>query len=130
MKGYAGQILFIDLSDGSLKRKKLPEKVYRDFVGGYGITAKILHEDFKPKADPLGPENILGFMTGPLNGLPISMAARAVFAAKSPLTGTIGESNIGGYIGAELKKPVMMVSFLRELHQSRSICGFPMDSFR
>jgi aldehyde:ferredoxin oxidoreductase len=102
--GYAGRILSVNLTDGSIKEEQLPEKVYRDFLGGFGIEAKILYERMKAKVDPLGPDNILGFMTGPLTGVRISWAARWSVAAKSPLTGTWGDSNAGGRFGVELKK--------------------------
>ena len=65
MKGYAGRMLFVNLSDGSIKEEKSMEKMYRDFIGGYGVTAKVFYERMKPKADPLGPDNMLGFMVGP-----------------------------------------------------------------
>lgn len=62
--GYAGKILFVDLTTGKAKEETPPESLYRDFIGGTGLGVRILYERMKPKADPLGPENILGFVTG------------------------------------------------------------------
>ena len=101
-KGYNGKILFVDLTSGSIKEESLPEKVYRDFIGGQGLGARILYERMKPKADPLGPDNMLGFLTGPLTGTGIH-GARYQVVAKSTLTGGWGDCNSGGTFAAELK---------------------------
>ncbi len=103
MKGYTGRILFVNLSTGSIKEENPSEKTYRNFIGGFGLSAKILYENIKPKVNPLGPDNMLGFMTGPLTGMPVPWAARWTVAAKSPLTGTWGDANAGGYFGVEMK---------------------------
>jgi len=100
--GYNGKVLFVDLTLGSITEEGLPEKVYRDFIGGQGLGARILYERMKPKADPLGPDNILGFVIGPLTGTGIH-GARYQLVAKSPLTGGWGEANSGGSLAAELK---------------------------
>lgn len=68
--GYAGKILFVDLTTGSMREEAPPESLYRDFIGGTGLGVRILYEHIKPKADPLEPENILGFVTGPLTATP------------------------------------------------------------
>ncbi len=52
--GYAGKMLFIDLSKGSIKETELPEKICREFIGGYGVGIRVLYEQMKPEADPLG----------------------------------------------------------------------------
>lgn len=51
---YAGKILFVDLTKGTIKEEKLPEKTYRDFIGGNGLGIRILYERMKPKAGPAG----------------------------------------------------------------------------
>ena len=101
-KGYNMKVLFGDLTSGSIKEESLPEKVYRDFIGGQGLGVRILYERIKPKADPLGPDNILGFVVGPLTGTGIH-GARYQVVAKSPLTGGWGDANCGGSLAAELK---------------------------
>ncbi|MCX7912098.1 MAG: aldehyde ferredoxin oxidoreductase family protein [Dehalococcoidales bacterium] len=101
--GYMGKILWVNLSSGEIKTEALDEKLCRDFVGGYGIGAKFLYDRMKPKVDPLGPENILGLITGPLTGSPIPATARYAAVAKSPLTGGWGDANCGGDFGPYLK---------------------------
>jgi len=100
--GYMGKILLVDLSKGKLKDEALDEELYRDFIGGQGLGARILYEHVKPKADPLGPDNMLGFLVGPLNGSGVH-GARYQVVGKSPITGGWGDSNSGGSLGAELK---------------------------
>jgi aldehyde:ferredoxin oxidoreductase len=66
--GYHGKILFIDLTSGSYYEESLPDKIYRDYIGGVGLGARILYERMKPGMDALGPDNILGFLPGLLTG--------------------------------------------------------------
>ena len=101
--GYVGRILFVDLSTGMINEEVLEEKMCRDFIGGYGIGARILYSRQKAGVAPLGPENILGFITGPLTGTPIPSGARYLVVAKSPLTGGWGDANSGGEFGPYLK---------------------------
>jgi len=101
--GYMGKILLVDLSNGTIKEEALEEKMCRDFIGGYGIGARILYSRQKTGIDPLGPENILGLITGPLTGTPIPTGVRYTAVAKSPLTGGWGDANSGGYFGPYLK---------------------------
>ncbi|MDO8687398.1 MAG: aldehyde ferredoxin oxidoreductase family protein [Dehalococcoidales bacterium] len=101
--GYMGKILFVNLSTGQIKEETPDEKLYRDFIGGYGIGARILFSRQKAGVDPLGPENILGLVTGPLTGTPAAMGNRYVAVAKSPLTGGWGDANSGGDFGPYLK---------------------------
>ena len=98
-----GKVLFMDLSKGELKDKALGEEFCRDFIGGYGIGARIIYSRQKAGVDPLGPENILGLVTGPLTGTPVTMGCRYVAVGKSPLTGGWGDANSGGDFGPRLK---------------------------
>ena len=98
-----GRILFVDLSKGELKDEALDEKLCRDFIGGYGIGARIIYSRQKAGVDPLGPENIFGIITGPLTGTPALSGTRYTVVGKSPLTGTWGDANSGGYFGPYLK---------------------------
>jgi aldehyde:ferredoxin oxidoreductase len=103
VNGYMGKILFVDLSTGELKDEVLEEKLYYDFVGGYGLGARIIYSKQKPGADPLGPGNILGFVTCPLTGTPAVGGSRYVVMGKSPIYGGWGDANSGGYFGPYLK---------------------------
>jgi len=102
MGGYMGKVLFVDLTTASTTEKNLPEKVYRDFIGGQGLGARILYEHIKPKADPLGPDNMIGFLVGPLTGTGFH-GARGQIVGKSPITGGWGDANFGGSFPVSLK---------------------------
>jgi len=64
-----GKILFVDLSRGQISEETPDEKLYRDFLGGYGLGARIIYSRQRAGVDALGPENTLGFLTGPLTGI-------------------------------------------------------------
>lgn len=100
--GYAGTILSVDLSSHTVEKIPLDTDLARDYIGGHGINAKLLYDLVKPGIDPLSPENVLIFGTGPLVGTMAPVAARATAMAKSPLSGLIGISN-AGHFGAMLK---------------------------
>ena len=74
-----------------------------DFVGARGLGTKYFCDEVDPKIDPLGPDNNLIFMTGPLTGTAAACSGRFEVVAKAPLTGTIGAANSGGHFGPELK---------------------------
>jgi len=98
-----GKVLLVDLSKGELKDEVLDEKLCRDFIGGYGIGARYLFTQQKAGVDPLGPDNILGILTGPLTGTAALSGTRYTVVGKSPLTGTWGDANSGGDFGPYLK---------------------------
>jgi aldehyde:ferredoxin oxidoreductase len=98
-----GKMLFVDLAKKEIKEEVLDEKLCRQFIGGYGLGARILFSRQKAGADPLGPDNILGFVTGPMTGTSALGGSRYVVVGKSPLTGTWGDANSGGYFGPNLK---------------------------
>ncbi len=102
--GYAGKLLFVDLTKGTLEEKTLSEEMAKDFVGGYGIGARILYDMMKPGVDPLSPDNILGFISGPLNGSGAFFGGRYTVVCKSPVTGEWNDANSGGFFGPELKR--------------------------
>lgn len=80
------------------------EDVPQDYLGlgGRGLTSIMINEEVPPKCDPLGPENKLIFAPGSLSGTPLVNTSRISIGAKSPLTGTIKESNAGGTVAAAL----------------------------
>lgn len=101
--GYAGRILWVDLSTGKMDEESTPPEDLRAYLGGYGLGARLIYSRQAPGADPLGPENILGVATGPLTGTPAIIGSRFVVLGKSPLTGTWGDANCGGQFGPALK---------------------------
>lgn len=103
MNGYMGKLMAVDLTSGELKDEPLDLALAHDFVGGAGYAARYLYDELGPDTDPLGPENTLMFMTGPLVGTRAPSCGRHEVCALSPLTGIWGESNSGGFWGAELK---------------------------
>ena len=102
-RGYMGKILWVDLSKKELKDEELDEKICRDYLGGYGLGARILFDRQKPGADPLGPESIFGLLTGPITGTDALGGSRYIVVGKSPLTGGWGDANSGGSVGPYLK---------------------------
>src|SRR5512142_2638340 len=101
--GYAGRILNVDLSSGRIWPEQLDEAILRDYIGGYGVGVRLLYDRIPAHADPLGPHNILAFMTGPLTGTPAIEGNRFTVMCKSPLTNTWGDANCGGTFGPNLK---------------------------
>jgi aldehyde:ferredoxin oxidoreductase len=102
--GYNGKVLRVNLTDGTWKDESFSEEIVRKYLGGCGLGAKILYDETNEKTDPLGPDNVLIFMAGPLVGSRAPMSGRHAVVAKSPLTGIYGESDIGGNFGAALKR--------------------------
>ena len=102
-KGYAGNILRVNLSTGDATTEPLSEELVRLFLGGRGIAAKILYDELEPGIDPLSPSNKLIFTAGPLAGTPAQSCSRWIVTTKSPLTGGMFRSCAGGGIGLELK---------------------------
>ncbi|WP_231833724.1 aldehyde ferredoxin oxidoreductase family protein [Pyrococcus horikoshii] len=101
MFGYAGKILFIDLSNHIINT--IPtEKYAKDFLGGRGIATKIAYDIIPPDANAFDPENALIMMTGPLTGIAPS-SSRIDVVSLSPLTNLLGGSSAGGDFGAALK---------------------------
>jgi aldehyde:ferredoxin oxidoreductase len=103
LKGYVHKFLNIDLSKKKFDVETIDERTSREFLGGYGLGAKILYDKIPPKTDPLGPDNILGILTGPLTGTPLPFVSRFIVVAKSPLTNCWGDANGSGFFGPRLK---------------------------
>jgi aldehyde:ferredoxin oxidoreductase len=103
MRGYAGKTLWVDLTRGKLGDEVFDEDFCRQFIGGYGLGARVLFSRQKAGVDPLGPDNILGLTTGMLTGTPSISASRYIVVGKSPLTGGWGDANSGGNVGPRLK---------------------------
>ncbi len=113
--GYCGRVLFVDLSEEKFEELKPSEETYRKFIGGTGLGARFLYEKMNPGSNPLGNENILGFVTGPLTGTTVPGSGRFTVVCKSPLTNAWADSNSGGYWGPELKYAGYDAVFIRGL---------------
>ena len=103
MSGWQGKVLRVDLAKGESRTEPLNRDWAEAYLGERGLATKYLSELMDPKADPLGPDNVLIFATGPLTGTMASTSGRYAVVTKGPLTGTIACSNSGGKFGAFLK---------------------------
>jgi aldehyde:ferredoxin oxidoreductase len=104
MGTQSGKLLEVDLSSGNISTRTIDEKILREYIGGSGLAAKLFLDDGVPvDCDPLGPDNNLYVITGPLSGSGFPATPRFTVAAKSPQTGIWGEANSGGNFGPALK---------------------------
>lgn len=101
--GYMGRFLRVDLTTRRIADETIPESTLRAYIGGSGLGARLLFDETTRDTDPLGPENRLLFLTGPLAGVTIPTSGRHAVIAKSPL-GIWGEADCGGTFGNELKR--------------------------
>ena len=104
MYAARGRLLSVDLNTRKCTVEAVAEKLYRQYLGGYGLGVALLLERMDPACDPLGPENILGFAAGYLTGTGAYIASRFMAFGKSPSTGGWGDANCGGHFGPKLKK--------------------------
>ncbi len=101
--GYAGRILHVDLTRGTLEVETPPESFYRKYLGGSAMGTFYILKGLRPGAEPLGPDSILTLMVGVVTGAPISGQSRLCINALSPLVDGIGDSQGGGFFPAEMK---------------------------
>ncbi|GAG53191.1 unnamed protein product, partial [marine sediment metagenome] len=102
--GYNGKILRVNLSSNSIFTETIDELFCRKYLGGAGFVTYFLWKELQPKIDPLSPDNKLIFALGPLTGTQLPGCGRNCIGAKSPMTGGITKSEVGGFWGAELKR--------------------------
>jgi aldehyde:ferredoxin oxidoreductase len=112
-RGYCGRVCFVDLGAGKIEFEELGGDLYRKYLGGVGLAAKVLWDRMKPGADPMGPDNILGFTTGLLTDTGSLFTGRFTVVAKSPASGGWGDSNCGGYFSPMLKRCGVDALFFR-----------------
>ena len=103
MSGWTGQILRVNLTEGTTTVEPIRKEWLGEYIGGRGLGARYLYEEVDPRVDPLAPENKLIFATGPLTGTPVPCGARYMVVTKGALTNAITTSNSGGHWGPELK---------------------------
>ncbi len=95
MDGYAGNMVYVDLSTGTITIKPTPSELKKSYIGGRGFGIRLLTDMVDPKIDPLSDKNILVFAAGPLTGTGIPLGSRYEVSAVSPLTGTAMSGNSG-----------------------------------
>ncbi len=103
MYGWMGKALEVDLTSKTIKEFDIGEDILKDYIGGRGLEARFIYDRLKPHIDPLSPDNLLIFSTGPLTGTTAPTPGRSSMTTKSPLTNTIFNSNLGGTWGYYLK---------------------------
>ena len=103
-QGFCGKILHVNLGQGSHEYETLDEAFYKKYLSGVGLGARVLWDRMKPGADPLGPDNVLGFTTGLLTDTGSLFTGRFMVVGKSPLSNGWGDSNCGGYFSPFLKR--------------------------
>jgi len=104
LKGWQGKILWVDLSKKETAEEALDSEIYKKFIGGKGLGAYLLYRELKASTDPLGPENIILFLNGPVQALRGPSIGRWTLVTKSPLSGLFLDSHCGQALGREIKK--------------------------
>ncbi|MFC1883815.1 aldehyde ferredoxin oxidoreductase family protein [Thermodesulfobacteriota bacterium] len=96
------KIAYIDLTTGDIQIKPIPLEIRKKFIGGRGLDAYLLYNHTKQGVDPLGPDNVMMVSGGFLTATCASATTRTHVMAKSPLTGLLGSTNMGGFFAPEL----------------------------
>jgi aldehyde:ferredoxin oxidoreductase len=102
--GYMGAIVDVDLTTGTHTVRELTQDMADKWLGGTGLGAHLLWEEQAYKVDPLGPDNVMVFASGPFAGTAVPLSNRFGVSARSPLTGVWGEAECGGHWANDLKK--------------------------
>lgn len=104
MYGYWGKLLRIDLTNQTYQSEDIPEELFRKYIGGAALGAKILLEETPAKVDPLSPENKLIFAVGPLQGVNFPGNGKWSVITKGPITSTFLDSAGTGHWAPYFKK--------------------------
>src|SRR5512134_2098341 len=104
MKGIHGKLLEIDLTQGTTRDLSIPDEHFRQYLGGRGLGARLLYDMLGAETDPLSPDNILIFLTGPLTGSMATGSSKFVVVTKSPVTNAWCDAYSSGRIAVQLKK--------------------------
>ncbi len=104
MQGSFGKLLIIDLTKSDLIEKELEPEVFKKYLGGKGLGSYLLMKMLPPGVEPLSPENLLIFTTGPATDTVLAPASRYGVFSKSPATGLYSESYSGGHLPPLMKR--------------------------
>jgi aldehyde:ferredoxin oxidoreductase len=104
MKGYAGKFLRLNLTNQTKEEIHLKEDIARSYIGGKGFGAHLLLSELDKDVDPLSPDSIIAFFTGPFTGTMAPTSNRYGAFFKSPLTGIWGEAYAGGYLAPQIRR--------------------------
>jgi aldehyde:ferredoxin oxidoreductase len=103
MSSYNGKLVRLNLTSRQSRVEDIPEKWLKEYIGGRGIGVRYLYEELKPGVEPLSAENKVVMMMGPLGATTAMSVSRMALVTKSPLTGAVAKSIMGGSFGAFLK---------------------------
>lgn len=101
--GYAGSILYVDLTSGDIKKEPLGVEMVKTYIGGAGINNKLAYDLIPLDIEPLSPRNAIIIGTGPFNGTIIPGCSQVMIIYKSPLNNSFPHSNGGGCFSQYLK---------------------------
>ena len=102
--GAHGRVLIADLTTRTTRVEEIPESVYRQFLGGYGLGAYLMWKHYPPRVDALAPEACFAIVSGLLTGARTPFSGRIQIVGKSPLTGSWADSNSGGSVASQLRR--------------------------
>ena len=144
-RGYANQTLHVDLSQGLIETRPVSREMKEIFIGGKGFDLWLLWQAVKPETRWNDPENAICISSGPMGGTPAYPGSgKSIVTALSPATGTVIDSNVGGYFGPYLKfsgfdalqvqgkaggPTVIFIDGVEEKVQLYSAQGLPDDSY-
>lgn len=97
------RVIEVDLKNGERRIQAISEDVQRSFLGGRGLNMAFLYSNLNPNIDPLSANNPMIIGTGMLTGTGAINACRMNITSQSPESGFLGDANIGGYFGAEMR---------------------------
>ena len=101
--GYAGHILYVNLSDGTTRKEPLDPELSKTFIGGWGFTMKLARDLIPPDVDAFSPENAIILGTGPLTGTTVPGSSEIALTTKCPLNGGFPEHAGGGHLPFMMK---------------------------
>ena len=101
--GWHRRALHVNLTSRECRVEEIPEHWLQQYLGVRGLATRYMTELMDPATDPMSPDNVMIFATGPLTGTSASTGGRFGVVTKGPLTNAIACSNSGGKFGAELK---------------------------
>lgn len=96
-------ILDIDLTNGAISTRSFSEALVRECLGGFGFNTRYLYKHLAPETGPYGPDNILVLSLGLLTGTAAPSSSRVHISARSPLSGFMASSSVGGFLGVRLR---------------------------
>ncbi len=104
MTSVMGKICFVDLSTMHIELRDIDPAITKNVGSGIGLAAYLLNREIPVDADPLGPDNVLAFVSGLLTGTGAPVSGRWMVACKSPITGGWGDANCGGTLSPAIKQ--------------------------